>query len=291
MVTLNDNNGKRLATIVDNKELLTKLKDVNIGQKELFAFTTEDGVKLYGWMIKPVDFDENKKYPVIMHQYSGPYSQKVKDSWAIGQYGGGLFESYMASNGFIMVCVDGRGTAGRGTKFGKCTYMSLGVYESKDQVEAAKYLASLPYVDKNNIAIWGWSFGGYNTLMAMSEGTPVFKAGVAIAAPTDWRFYDTVYTERYMRTPKENKDGYDKSSAIVNVDKLHGNLLLIHGTADDNVHFRNMTRYIHALTQAGKQFRTAIYPDSNHSIYYGSNTRQQMFRMIADFFIENLKDN
>ncbi|MBQ7362416.1 MAG: S9 family peptidase [Bacteroidaceae bacterium] len=290
VVTLNDNNGKRLATLLDNSELKEKLTEINMGQKEIFTFTTEDGVKLYGWMIKPTDFDPNKKYPVIMHQYSGPYSQKVKDSWAIGQYGGGLFESYMASNGFIMVSVDGRGTAGRGTKFGKCTYMSLGIYESKDQVQAAKYLGSLPYVDKDNIAIWGWSFGGYNTLMAMSEGTPVFKAGVAIAAPTDWRFYDTVYTERYMRTPKENKEGYDKGSAIVNVNKLHGNLLLIHGTADDNVHFRNMTRYIHALTQAGKQFSTAIYPDSNHSIYFGSNTRRQMFEMITNFFFDNLKN-
>ena len=289
VVTLNDNNGKKLATILDNKELLARLDEINMGQKEIFTFTTSDGVELYGWMIKPVDFDKNKKYPVIMHQYSGPYSQKVKDTWAIGQYGGGLFESYMASNGFIMVCVDGRGTAGRGTKFGKCTYMSLGEYESKDQVEAAKYLGSLPYVDKDNIAIWGWSFGGYTTLMSMSEGTPVFKAGVAIAAPTDWRFYDTVYTERYMRTPKENKEGYDKGSAIVNVNKLHGKLLLIHGTADDNVHFRNMTRYIYALTQAGKQFQTAIYPDSNHSIYYGANTRRQMFEMITNFFFENLK--
>ena len=167
--------------------------------------------------------------------------------------------------------------------------MSLGIYESKDQVEAAKYLGSLPYVDKNNIAIWGWSFGGYNTLMSMSEGTPVFKAGVAIAAPTDWRFYDTVYTERYMRTPKENKEGYDAGSAIVNVNKLSGNLLLIHGTADDNVHFRNMVRYIHALTQAGKQFSTAIYPDSNHSIYHGANTRYHLFERIADFFKKNLK--
>ena len=290
VVTLNDNNGKKLATILDNKDLLKKLDNINMGQKEIFTFATSDGVKLYGWMIKPANFDKNKKYPVIMHQYSGPYSQKVKDSWAIGQYGGGLFESYMASNGFIMVCVDGRGTAGRGTKFGKCTYMSLGTYEAKDQVEAAKYLGTLPYVDKSNIAIWGWSFGGYNTLMSMSEGTPVFKAGVAIAAPTDWRFYDTVYTERYMRTPKENKDGYDKGSAIVNVNKLHGKLLLIHGTADDNVHFRNMTRYIYALTQAGKQFQTAIYPDSNHSIYYGSNTRRQMFEMITNFFFENLKN-
>ena len=290
VVTINDSNGKELKTLLDNKELLDRLSNINMGQKELFTFTNSDGVQLYGWMIKPANFDAGKKYPVIMHQYSGPYSQKVKDTWAIGQYGGGLFESYMASNGFIMVCVDGRGTAGRGTKFGKCTYMSLGKYEARDQVEAAKYLGTLPYVDKDNIAIWGWSFGGYTTLMSMSEGTPVFKAGVAIAAPTDWRFYDTVYTERYMRTPKENKEGYDNGSAIVNVNKLHGNLLLIHGTADDNVHFRNMTRYIYALSQAGKQFRTAIYPDSNHSIYYGSKTRQHMFEMITKFFFENLKN-
>ena len=257
--------------------------------KEFFTFKTSDGVELNGWMVKPADFDANKKYPVVMFQYSGPYSQQVHDSWYIGNYGNAMFESYMASEGFIMVCVDGRGTGGRGTEFGKCTYLNIGKYEPADQVEAAKYLGSLPYVDKNNIGIWGWSFGGYNTLMSMSQDEAVFKAGVAVAAPTDWRFYDTVYTERYMRTPKENKEGYDAGSAIVNVNKLSGHLLLIHGTADDNVHLRNMIRYTHALTQANKKFEMALYPDSNHSIYYGRNTRYHLFEKIAEFFKANLK--
>lgn len=288
-VTTNDNNGKVIKTLIDNAELKERLKKFDMPSKEFFTFTTTDGVELNGWMIKPADFDAGKKYPVVMFQYSGPYSQQVHDSWYLGNYGNAMFESYMAGEGFIMVCVDGRGTGGRGTEFGKCTYLNIGQYEPGDQVEAAKYLGSLPYVDKDNIGIWGWSFGGYNTLMSMSQDDAVFKAGVAVAAPTDWRFYDTVYTERYMRTPKENKEGYDAGSAIVNVNKLSGNLLLIHGTADDNVHLRNMIRYTHALTQANKKFEMAIYPDSNHSIYYGRNTRYHLFEKIAEFFKANLK--
>ncbi len=288
-VTTNDNNGKVIKTLIDNADLKERLKKFDMPTKEFFTFKTTDGVELNGWMIKPADFDEGKKYPVVMFQYSGPYSQQVHDSWYMGNYGNAMFESYMACEGFIMVCVDGRGTGGRGTEFGKCTYLNIGKYEPGDQVETAKYLGSLPYVDKDNIGIWGWSFGGYNTLMSMSQDDAVFKAGVAVAAPTDWRFYDTIYTERYMRTPKENKEGYDAGSAIVNVNKLSGNLLLIHGTADDNVHLRNMIRYTHALTQANKKFEMALYPDSNHSIYYGRNTRYHLFEKIAEFFKANLK--
>ena len=288
-VTTNDNNGKVIKTLIDNKNLKERLAKFDMPTKEFFTFKTSDGVELNGWMVKPADFDEGKKYPVVMFQYSGPYSQQVHDSWYMGNYGNAMFESYMAGEGFIMVCVDGRGTGGRGTEFGKCTYLNIGQYEPGDQVETAKYLGSLPYVDKNNIGIWGWSFGGYNTLMSMSQDEAVFKAGVAVAAPTDWRFYDTVYTERYMRTPKENKEGYDAGSAIVNVNKLSGHLLLIHGTADDNVHLRNMIRYTHALTQANKKFEMALYPDSNHSIYYGRNTRYHLFEKIAEFFKANLK--
>ena len=289
IVTTNDNSGKTIKTLIDNKALVESLAKFDMPTKEFFTFKTTDGTQLNGWMVKPADFDESKQYPVVMFQYSGPYSQQVNDSWYIGNYGNAMFESYMASEGFIMVCVDGRGTGGRGTEFGKCTYLNIGKYEPADQVEAAKYLGSLPYVDKNNIGIWGWSFGGYNTIMSMSQDDAVFKAGVAVAAPTDWRFYDTVYTERYMRTPKENKEGYDNGSAIVNADKLHGKLLLVHGTADDNVHLRNMIRYTHALNQANKEFEMALYPDSNHSIYHGSNTRFHLFTRIAKFFIENLK--
>ena len=288
-VTTNDCNGKQLKTLIDNKALTEKLAKFDMPTKEFFTFTTSDGVELNGWMIKPHDFNANKKYPVILFQYSGPYSQQVTDNWYIGNYGNAMFESYMAGEGFIMVCVDGRGTGGRGTEFGKCTYLKIGQYEPADQVETAKYMASLPYVDKNNIGIWGWSFGGYNTLMSMSQPEAVFKAGVAVAAPSDWRFYDTVYTERYMRTPKENKEGYDKGSAVVNAANLNGHLLLVHGTADDNVHLRNMIHYIGALTQANKKFETALYPDSNHSIYHGANTRYHLFEQIAEFFKANLK--
>ncbi len=224
-----------------------------------------------------------------MHQYSGPGSQEVLDRWGIGAMGnGGLFEAYMADKGFIMVCVDGRGTGGRGAEFEKCTYLNLGVKEAKDQVETAKYLSTLPYIDGNRIGIWGWSFGGYNTLMSMSEGTPIFKAGVAIAAPTDWRFYDSVYTERFMRTPKENMEGYEASSAINRANKLHGELLLIHGSADDNVHLRNAAEYSEALVQADKQFDMQVYTNRNHGIF-GGNTPHHLLTRVSNFFIENLE--
>ena len=289
VITINDNTGKTLTTLVDNQKLVEKVAKVNMPSKEFFTFTTSDGVELNGWIMKPANFDASKKYPVIMHQYSGPGSQKVLDQWNIGSRGdGGMFEAYMAEQGFISVCVDGRGTGGRGAAFEKCTYLQLGVKEARDQVETALYLGSLPYVDKNNIGIWGWSFGGYCTLMAMSEGTPVFKAGVAVAAPTDWRFYDTVYTERFMRTPKENMEGYEASSAMNRVDKFHGELLLMHGTADDNVHLRNASEYSEALVQADKQFDMHIYTNRNHSIR-GGNTTKHLLTRVTNFFIEHLK--
>ena len=289
VITLNDNNGKELATLVDNNTLKHQVSRLNMPSKELFSFKTNDGVELNGWIMKPANFNPNKKYPVIMHQYSGPGSQEVADKWGIGaRRDGGMFEAYMAGQGFIMACVDGRGTGGRGSDFEKCTYLSLGVKESKDQVEAAKYLSTLPYVDGNRIGIWGWSYGGYNTLMSMSEGTPIFKAGVAVAAPTDWRFYDSVYTERFMRTPKENMEGYNAASAINRANKLNGELLLIHGTADDNVHLRNNAEYSEALVQADKQFDMQIYTNRNHGIS-GGNTTKHILTRIANFFIDNLK--
>jgi len=289
VITINYNTGKTLTTLVDNQRLVEKVSKLNLVKKEFFTFKTSDGVELNGWMMKPADFDPNKKYPVIMHQYSGPGSQQVIDRWRIGaRSDGGIFETYLAQQGFISVCVDGRGTGGRGAAFEKCTYLSLGVKEARDQVETALYLGSLPYIDKDNIGIWGWSFGGYCTLMSMSEGTPVFKAGVAVAAPTDWRFYDTVYTERFMRTPKENMEGYEAASAMNRVDKLHGELLLIHGTADDNVHLRNASEYSEALVQADKQFDMHIYTNRNHSIY-GGNTTKHLLTRVTNFFIEHLK--
>ncbi len=281
LITLNDNTGKVLKTLVTNDKLKEKLAGYAIPQKEFFTFKTTEGVDLNGWMMKPVNFDPSKRYPVLMFQYSGPGSQQVLDKWGIS------WETYMASLGYVVACVDGRGTGGRGSEFQKCTYLNLGVKEAKDQVEAAKYLSGLPYVDKGRIGIWGWSFGGYMTIMSMSEGTPVFKAGVAVAAPTDWKYYDTVYTERFMRTPKENAEGYKAASAFSRADNLHGNLLLVHGMADDNVHFQNCTEYAEHLVQLGKQFDMQVYTNRNHGIY-GGNTRNHLYTRLTNFFLNNL---
>ncbi len=287
--TLNNNSGKVLSTLVDNKGLKEKLAAYDLGTRELFSFTTSEGVKLNGWMVKPVGFDASRRYPVIMYQYGGPGNQQVLNSWNIGMCGqGALLEQYMAQQGYIVVCVDGRGTGGRGAEFEKCTYLRLGELEAKDQVETALWLGSQPYVDKNRIGIWGWSYGGWNTLMSMSEGRPVFRAGVAVAPPTSWRYYDTVYSERYMRTPKENPSGYDEVNPMARVDKLSGALLICHGLADDNVHFQNTAEYTEALVQADKDFKENIYTNRNHSIY-GGNTRNHLFRQIVNFFNAEMK--
>lgn len=288
LITLNDNRGKELTTLLDNSKLKAQTAQLNMPQKEFFTFRTSSGVELNGWMMKPANFNANKKYPVILHQYSGPGSQQVIDRWGIGSFGdGGLFEAYMCDKGYIMVCVDGRGTGGRGAAFEKCTYLQLGVKEAEDQVETARYLGTLPYIDGKRIGIWGWSFGGYNALMSMSDGSGAFKAGVAIAAPSDWRFYDTVYTERFMRTPKENAEGYDAGSAIKRAPQLKGSLLLIHGTADDNVHYQNCAEYSEALVQAGIQFDMQVYTNRNHGIF-GGKTREHLMNRVANFFIQNL---
>ena len=288
VVTTRDNNGRVISTLQDNADLKAKVAESGFAKRESFSFTTSEGVQLNGWILKPLNFDASKRYPVIMHQYSGPGSQQVIDSWSAGSMGqGGAFDSYLAQQGFIVVSVDGRGTGGRGADFEKCTYLKIGDLESKDQVEAALYLGSLPFVDKDRIGIWGWSYGGFNTLMSMSEGRGVFRAGVAIAPPTSWRFYDSIYTERYMRTPKENPDGYDVNP-IVRAHKLHGALLLCHGTADDNVHPQNSYEYAEALVQADKDFRELYYTTRNHSIY-GGNTRNHLLRQVANFFVTELK--
>lgn len=287
VVTTRDNNGRVISTLQDNADLKAKVAESGFAKREPFSFTTSEGVQLNGWILKPLNFDASKRYPVIMHQYSGPGSQQVTDSWNAGSMGqGGAFDSYLAQQGFIVVSVDGRGTGGRGADFEKCTYLKIGDLESKDQVEAALYLGSLPFVDKDRIGIWGWSYGGFNTLMSMSEGRGVFRAGVAIAPPTSWRFYDSIYTERYMRTPKENPDGYDVNP-IVRAQKLHGALLLCHGTADDNVHPQNSYEYAEALVQADKDFRELYYTNRNHSIY-GGNTRNHLLRQVANFFVTEL---
>ena len=286
--TSHTSQGKLLSTIVDNKELCKSLKDYKIPENELFSFTTSEGVTLNGYMMKPVGFSAEKKYPVIMHQYSGPGSQQVIDSWRMGACGeGASYDAYLCSLGFIVVTVDGRGTGGRGAEFEKCTYLNLGVLEAKDQVETALWLGKQSYVDKNHIGIWGWSYGGFNTLMSMSEGREVFYAGVAIAPPTSWKYYDTIYTERFMLTPKENPDGY-LECPISRSGKLHGKLLICHGTADDNVHPQNTFEYSEALVQADKDFRELFYTNRNHSII-GKNTRNHLLRQVSQHFLDALK--
>ena len=288
VVTICNNNGKVVATLVDNKELQEKLAKEQLGTRELFTLTTSEGVKLNGWMVKPADFDTSKRYPVIMYQYSGPGSQQVKDAWNIGMYNqGAILEQYLCQQGFLCVCVDGRGTGGRGADFEKSTYLRLGELEAHDQVETALWLGKQSYVDKDRIAIWGWSYGGFNTLMSMSEGRPVFRAGVAIAPVTSWRFYDSIYTERFMRTPKENPNGYDRNP-ISRASQLHGALLLCHGSADDNVHLRNTAEYTEALVQADKDFSQLVYTNRNHNIS-GGNTRHHLFRQCVSFLKEKMK--
>ena len=281
--------GKTLATLIDNQALRQKLAAYDLGRKELFLLTTSEGVVLNGWMVKPKDFDASKRYPVIMYQYGGPGNQQVLNQWGIGMSGNGaILEQYLCQQGYICVCVDNRGTGGRGADFEKCTYLRLGELESRDQVETALWLGRQPYVDKERIGIWGWSYGGWNTLMSMSEGRPVFRAGVAIAPPTNWRFYDTIYTERYMRTPQENPKGYDEVNPITRAGSLSGALLICHGLADDNVHYRNSAEYVEALVQADKDFRQLVYTNRNHSIY-GGNTRNHLFRQAINHFNAELK--
>lgn len=282
VITLNDNTGKTLTTLVDNEKLKAKMAEYDIPQKEFFSFTTSNGTELNGWMMKPANFDPTKQYPALLYQYSGPGSQQVLDQFNIS------WETYMASKGYVVVCVDGRGTGGRGAEFEKCTYLTLGVKEAEDQVETALYMGKQTYIDKNRIGIWGWSYGGYMTIMSMSEGRPVFKAGVSVAPVTDWKYYDTIYGERFMRTPNENVDGYKASSTFQRADKLSGNLLIIHGMADDNVHFQNCTEYAERLVQLGKQFDMMVYTNRNHSIF-GGNTRMHLYTKISNYFDRELK--
>ena len=286
VITIEIVKGKVLKTLVDNKVLAEKINQPGMPTREFFQFTTSNGDVLNGWIVKPAEM--KGQYPVIMYQYSGPGSQEVLDSWRSGFYSGLIWESFLAQQGYVVACVDGRGTGSRGAEFKNCTYMELGLRESTDQVETAKYLATLPYVDGSRIGIWGWSFGGYNTLMSMSTGEPIFKAGIAVAPPTDWRFYDSVYTERFMRTPQENGENYDRASAIKRAKNLNGNLLLMHGMADDNVHVRNSMEYSEALVQADKQFDMFYYTNRNHSIY-GGNTRYHIFTKMLNFWNDKLK--
>ena len=287
--TLHDNKGKQLATLIDNKALQHKMAHYDLGTVELMQLTTSENVTLNGWIVKPRDFNPQKRYPVIMYQYSGPGSQQVLNQWGVGMCGSGaVLEQLMAQQGYVVCCVDGRGTGGRGADFEKCTYLRLGELEARDQVETALWLGSQPWVDKNRVGIWGWSYGGWNTLMSMSEGRPVFRCGIAIAPPTNWRYYDTIYTERYMRTPNENQAGYDQVNPIARASQLSGALLICHGLADDNVHYQNTAEYVEALVQADKDFQQLVYTNRNHSIR-GGNTRNHLFRQCMNFFDRELQ--
>ncbi len=282
--TLYNSSGKEIRVVMDNASLKEKLSTYQLAEKEFFNFKTEEGVELNGWMVKPADFDASKQYPVLMFVYGGPGSQTVKN-----QYDGynGFYYQALANQGYIIVSVDNRGTGARGRDFRTVTYKELGKYEVEDQISAAKYLGSQNYVDADRIGIWGWSYGGYMSSLCLTKGADVFKMAIAVAPVTNWRFYDSIYTERYMQTPQENPDGYDQNSPINHVAKMEGKYLLVHGSADDNVHLQNTTRMTEALVQANKQFDLFIYPDKNHGIY-GGNTRFHLYTMMNNFIKENL---
>ena len=283
--TLNSSkDGKLVKGILDNGSLLEKLKKYNLPVKEYFELTTEKGHKLNAWMIKPKDFDASKKYPVFMYQYSGPGSQQVANHWLDTN---DMWFMMLSQQGYITVCVDGRGTGFKGAAFKKVTQKELGKYEVEDQIDAAKVLGSYSYVDKSRIGIFGWSYGGFMASNCLLKGADVFKMAIAVAPVTNWRFYDSIYTERYMQTPQENASGYDTNSPINFADKLKGNFLLIHGTADDNVHFQNSMQFVEALVQANKQFDWAVYPDKNHGIY-GGKTRIQLYNKMTNYIKEKL---
>lgn len=287
VVTCIDYKGNILRTIESNADLSQTTLEYGFPKKENFSFQTVDGTTLYGWMVKPADADESHPCPVILYQYSGPGSNEALNEWGSGFYPGGSFEALLTQKGYAVAVVDGRGTGRRGADFKKQTYKHLGVMESQDQVAAAQYLGSLPYIDADRIAIWGWSYGGYNTLMSMSEGTPVFKCGVAVAPVTDWRYYDAPYTERFMQEPKQNADGYHEASALDRINRLHGRLLIVHGLDDDNVFFSNTASYIEALINAGVDFDIQVYPGKEHSIT-GLAHRKHLFTRILRFFDDNL---
>ena len=275
---------KLVKTLEDNKSLQTTAKEYDLTPKEFFTFKTVDGTSLNGLMMKPRNFDESKKYPVLVYQYSGPGSQNVMNSWGGSHY---YWHQMLTQKGYIVAVIDTRGTGGRGEAFKKITYEQLGKYEVEDHIKGGKYLASLPYVDDERIGIWGWSYGGYMSSLALMKGADVFNAAIAIAPVTNWRFYDTIYTERYMGKPQDNASGYDDNSPTSHVDKLRGKYLLVHGTGDDNVHFQNAVTLQNALIAAGKQFDSFYYPDRAHGIFR-DDARPHLFEMMTNWVLENL---
>jgi dipeptidyl-peptidase 4 len=282
--SLRANNGTVVKVLQDNKVMVDRLAEYEISPKEFFQFKTGEGIDLNGWMIKPFGFDSTKKYPVLMFTYGGPGNQQVTDTYNPFDY---FWYQTLAQAGYFIVCIDNRGTGGRGARFKKSTYMQLGKYETIDQIAGAKYFGSLPYIDKSRIGIWGWSFGGYLSSLCLLKGNDVFKLAIAVAPVTNWRFYDTIYTERYMRTPQENPKGYDDNSPIYHVAALKGNYLLIHGTADDNVHYQNAIEMAKELIKANKQFDQFYYPNKNHGIS-GGTTRLHLYNMMTNYIKNKL---
>lgn len=282
--SLFDAQGNEVRTLKDNTDLNKTLSEYALSKKEFFDFTTTEGVNLNGWIMKPHDFDATKEYPVFMYLYGGPGSQQVTDAWGGSNF---LWFQMLSQQGYIVACVDNRGTGARGADFKKCTYQQLGKLETVDQIEANRYLASLPYINGARIGIFGWSYGGYMSSLCLLKGADDFKMAIAVAPVTNWRYYDSIYTERYMRTPQENAAGYDDNSPINHVSKLKGKYLLVHGSADDNVHYQNTMEMTNALVNANKDFDMFIYPNKNHGIY-GGYTRLHLFRKMTNFIKQNL---
>ncbi len=282
-ITLHDGDGKEIRMLEDNNDLKETMNGMALSDVSFFDMSTSENVKLNGWMMKPADFDEKMKYPVLMFVYGGPGSQTVTNAMS-GNY---WWHQYLCQQGYIVVSIDNRGTGARGRDFRTQTYEQLGKLETLDQIEGAKWLAKQKYVDAERIGIWGWSYGGYMSSLCLMDGADVFKAAIAVAPVTNWRFYDSIYTERYMGLPKDNPDGYDDNSPINHVETLEGKYLLVHGTGDDNVHYQNSVEMIDALVKANKQFDFASYPERNHGIY-GGNTRLHLFTKMSDFISTNL---
>ena len=274
---------KLLSSVLDNEKLKNKIEDFQFSDRE-FSTVNINEEELNMWMIKPIDFDPSKKYPLLLFQYSGPGSQEVANRWGDEEL---LWHKNLANQGYIIACVDGRGTGFKGAAFKKSTYLNLVKYETLDQIAVAKYLGELHYIDKSRIGIWGWSFGGHMATHCLLTGNDTFSMAIAVAPVTNWRFYDTIYTERFMRTPQENPEGYDMNSPLNYADQLNGKFLIIHGSADDNVHVQNTMRMVEALIQANKQFEWMIYPDKNHGIF-GGNTRKHLFTKMTEFIHKNL---
>jgi dipeptidyl-peptidase-4 len=280
--SINDNKGNEIRVLQDNSNLLKKMEEYHCVLKYFFQFTSSEGITMDYWMMKPADFDPDKKYPVLIYTYGGPGSMEVNKNFNIeGWY------QYLTQHGYIVACADGRGSGGKGEAFKKVIYKQMGKFESDDQIAFAKYLKTLPFVNPERIGIWGWSFGGYLSALSLFKGEGTFSLAIAVAPVTNWRYYDNIYTERFQRTPQENPDGYDENSPVFWADKMQGKFLMIHGTADDNVHFQNSIDLATALNNAGKQYEMFFYPNKNHNIS-GGNTRLHLYTKMTEFIFKNL---